>query len=771
MDPLETAVRAWTVPSRTDDDAKPRKQSSGPSKPPPLQPWPRIKYAVVFDTETTIDAAQSLRFGVVRLVGFEGGTAHTLVEGLFHADDLPETDPAGYAALRRYAVEHPADVSTTWTGPMLASPRLLLSSRAEFVERCLYRFCLPDNRRCLPWSGEYRDAATLVGFNLPFDLSRLAVHAGEARGSVFGGGFSLQLAAHPDGRDVRNRPRVRIKQLSTKAAFIEFANRARIKPSDSAGLKRWKAESGRFLDLRTAVWAYTNRNVSLAYAADLYDLPTRKGEADFGGPIDETFIDYARRDVKVTTELLVAVLDEAERHPVDPRRVYSAAGVAKSYYAAMGVRNMLDRQPDFDPDVLGAFTAAFLGGRAEVRVRRVAVPVRLMDFTSMYPTVDALMGLWNLLTAERIEPVEATIEVRELLDRVTLEGCFDKALWPQLVGVALVEPSDDVLPVRAKFEPVATNIAVQNVERSLAGPQWWSIADLVASKLITGRAPTVLHAYRLRGVGQLPGLRPVSLRGVDIDPASDDFFVELVTQRAKVKTRTRGHTESCSCEDCRTSEFLKVMANAGVFGIFSEMNRDDQPDSVDVNVGGRSWSITVDTPEAAGRYCFMPFATCITGAARLMLAMVERLLRDAGSVHVFCDTDSMAVPCSVGGRRRTPGSSSRPLPRPVDPPTVEVGGRLGARPTDNPGLNASRSGGSRHACRLRPSYRPLLKQRSGLLIDQVLVLDPSAGSAPRHQDSPAADCVVLDPEHPHAGDLGGHPVERGPQRGRRGGLS
>ena len=51
----------------------------------------------------------------------------------------------------------------------------------------------------------------------------------------------------------------------------------------------------------------------------------------------------------------------------------------------------------------------------------------------------------------------------------------------------------------------------------------------------------------------------------------------------------------------------------------------------------------VAAPEDPGRYCFPPFASCITGAARLMLAMLERCVTDLGGTWAFCDTDSMAI--------------------------------------------------------------------------------------------------------------------------------
>ncbi len=67
---------------------------------------------------------------------------------------------------------------------------------------------------------------------------------------------------------------------------------------------------------------------------------------------------------------------------------------------------------------------AYFGGRTEVRIRRQVVPVIYVDFLSMYPTVNALIGLWRMLTAERIKIQAATEEVRKLLAGITLERCF-----------------------------------------------------------------------------------------------------------------------------------------------------------------------------------------------------------------------------------------------------------------------------------------------------------------------------------------------------------
>src|SRR5207247_1350702 len=51
----------------------------------------------------------------------------------------------------------------------------------------------------------------------------------------------------------------------------------------------------------------------------------------------------------------------------------------------------------------------------------------------------------------------------------------------------------------------------------------------------------------------------------------------------------------------------------------------------------------VKNVEEPGRYFHPLLATLITGAARLMLALVERLATDTGLTWAFCDTDSMAL--------------------------------------------------------------------------------------------------------------------------------
>lgn len=308
---------------------------------------------------------------------------------------------------------------------------------------------------------------------------------------------------------------------------------------------------------------------------------------------------------------------------------------------------MVKHRAGLPPKILGIGMMAYYGGRAECRIRRVVVPVVYCDFLSMYPTVNALLGVWPLLSAHSVRPVEATDDIQRLLAGLTVEDVFDPKTWRCLVGFALVEPAGDILPVRAQYDAAsdAWNIGI-NPLRS-ATPLWYAIPDLVASTLLTGRPPKVLQAFRLAPRGRRKSLMPAVLRGeVPVDPARDDFFRFVIEARRRAK---RGDTAAGT----RSADFLKVLANSGSYGVFAELNRDTLPvtkpaELVVYGLAG-TFGCWTHAPEDPGAYCCPPFAALTTAGARLMLALLERLVTDAGGTYAFCDTDSMAIVATKDG--------------------------------------------------------------------------------------------------------------------------
>ncbi|MFD9893703.1 DNA polymerase [Amycolatopsis sp. NPDC059027] len=563
---------------------------------------------IVFDTETTTDEVQKLLFGAFRYGLRHRGRIHWLAEGLIYADDLPETNAEGYAQLVRYARTHykAANVNLNSFGPREPDWRLHLMSRSEFVERWI-------------WKIAYLRQGLIVGFNLPFDLSRIAIDVTDARGS-FTEGYSFQLWKYG------MRPNLRVKHLDSKRAFIGWAL------SNIPDAPKFR---GKFIDLRTAVFALTASGHSLDSAAALFGCQTRKAVPAEHGVITADYIDYCRTDVATTSELYERVTAEYARHSINKplQDLYSPATLAKGYYTAMGISPPMEKY-DVDENVIGAVASTFYGGRTETRIRHVDTPVMLFDFTSMYPTVNALMGLWQHVTAAEMTVVDATDDVRQLVAEITLDRCFDPAVWRNFVGVVKVLPDMDIFPVRARYGGGASsNIGVN----FLTYPEtlWYSIPDVIASTLLTGKAPLIQKAVRFEPAG-VEKLRPVSLRGdIIIDPEGADFFTWVIEQRARVKT-----------SNPPLADFLKMLANAGSYGIFAETIQDESLGERTVEVASAPddpWKVRVRHPERPGRFAWPPIATCITGAARLMLAMLEQLVTDAGGSWVFCDTDSMAI--------------------------------------------------------------------------------------------------------------------------------
>ena len=625
-----TQVRAWTrtleAPTRknTGKRTAPRSRKDGIETEGPV---------LVFDTETTVTAAQDLTFGSWRFGYYKtGGRLTVLEEGLFHADDLAETDPEGFEALKAYAASHLSEVDRRAPG---ANPVLELISRSDFVS-ILFR--------------AIQAGASIVNFNKPFDLTRIAIGAGEARGKRYGG-FSLRL-----WENEYSRPRIVIKPHDSKSAFTELTRPPKIPLKPGA--------AGRFLDLRTLGFALDAKAYTLASACLKWKVENPKQKANQHGIITRAYIEYNRVDTRATAELCARMFADLERHPITakPELLMSPAALAKKYLQAMGVQPRLRVQPDFPEDVLGAAMSTFYGGRAECRIRRTAMPVEIHDFTSMYPTVNTLMCLWRHHIAERIDIIDATGEVAAFLATVTLQTMFDPGSWPKLVGLVQLVAEGDVLPVRARYGRKGDETSTIAVNPYWSDcPQWFTIADAVASKLLTGKAPTIVQAIRFCPIGTLAGLTPVRLGGgVRVDPATDDFFKITIEERVPVKDQPLG-------------AFLKVLANAGSYGIFAQFDRQDlaphTAQQVIVDDGQSltpglssdedgSFTFTTQHPEVPGPYAFPPIAACITGAARLMLAMLERCVTDAGGRWVFGDTDSMAIVATqTGGLVACPGGN------------------------------------------------------------------------------------------------------------------
>lgn len=600
-------------------------------------------------------AAQALLFGRLHLYERQWDDWRKTAEYLFYPDDLPASALARLERRFRFLTYRMGD----WREPKDApGVRAYLLPLSEFLN-CFYWECVVH-------------PTLIAGFNLGFDLTRLASKVGRALKNFYRGGFSVELWPSPVGKiENKSRPRVWIKNLDGRVA-LAFG------PSvywDKAGSRQTWMSQSRFLELKRLAEALTGElGLSLEKAAGAFGLAASKQAIHCHGLLTLKYLVYNRQDVELTTSLAFACLNEFDKHPFsrgyvgDERSpagtasedsIFSSASIAKNYLRVMNVHPRLMVQPDFPREILGAGMEAFYGGRSEVKVRDVAVPVVYTDVTSMYPTVAVLLGIWRLMTAERLDVVDATDEVRRFLDTISVADVLRRENWQDFAGLALAEADGDVLPVRGQYGDAGSWTIGINYYTS-ARAQWFAIPDLIASKIVTGRAPRILRAVRFQVIG-LQELRPTKLRGmVNVDP-TDDFFKVLVEERARVKKKIAPYEQLSATESAGLAQALKLTVNSASFGISAELNRQnpsgDKKSKVRAWSGaaGDPWPPTFDAkvwhPEEPGAFYFPPIAALVTAGARLVLMLVECLLREKGGIYVFMDTDSAAIVASANPAR------------------------------------------------------------------------------------------------------------------------
>jgi len=113
-----------------------------------------------------------------------------------------------------------------------------------------------------------------------------------------------------------------------------------------------------------------------------------------------------------------------------------------------------------------------------------------------------------------------------------------------------------------------------------------------------------------------------------IDLNKQDFFTRVIDLRTQVKIegeKYKGKDDYDYYESLQLA--LKLIANSTAYGILVE-------------------TLIHHGDEHAGKYYAVPIATHITGGARLLLAIAEKLGQDRGLTYAFCDTDSMAYALS-----------------------------------------------------------------------------------------------------------------------------
>jgi hypothetical protein len=646
LDLLPIAVRVYPLPENAEDDKRSRKW------------WRTPGGMIVFDTETRTDAKQTLTFGSYRFFVHR----RCLQEGLFYSKDLSARE---IKLLKRYVGRHKADTVNDGV------KELRLLTLHQFLKELFPEL--------------YKSRSLLVAFNQPFDLSRVAHDVATARGR-YAGGFSLGVWAYMDKNGVErrypHRPRLIIKHIDSKRALIGLTARMHPDKEDlipegslTGNPEKGYKFRGHFLDLRTLAFALTDRGHSLESACEAFEVKHGKQKVSRHGKITSKYIDYNRRDVLATSELADRLLEEYRKHRISLQvtKAFSPASIGKGYLRDMGIDPILRRQRRFPKKYLGYAQSAFFGGRTSAHIRKITVPIVYTDFLSMYPTVNSLMGLWNFVTAREIKVRKGCKrEIQKFLRRVSPADLFKPSTWKRMPAFVRIIPNGDIVPSRSKYSLESNDwqVAVNHLSGASQDPNdglWFSLPDIVASVLLTGRIPKIVDAFRIEPHGTLEKLKSIKLRSaVDIDPRTQDFFRVAIEQR-KLLTKRAGPPDA---ERKRLDKALKVLANAASYGIYAEMIRQESDKKIKVTCRGISanpYICSVTHPENPGEYCFPPLASLITGAARLMLALLEHCVSKLGGTYAMEDTDSMAIvatkdggviPCPGGPQQTTNGQEA-----------------------------------------------------------------------------------------------------------------
>lgn len=609
-----------------------------PPKPKTFQPKESLAptdLALAFDTETTTDPSQRLRFGTYQL----RVRGHLVEKGIFYNEDKNVFPASDLLVVQETLSQE--EVSE-------AGEQLHCLTHTEFIEK-FYKWAEAD--------------ATIIGFNLPFDLSRLALSHESARRGMKGD-FSFQFTTNDD------RPRVRVKHLSQRAQFIDFAGTEKTSGRKTGKGKHIPVPRGFFVDVKTLAAALTSQSHSLKSLSKILGLTEPKSESDeHGKPLTPDYVHYAIHDAQVTWECFEILAQKYAAYNLTEtglHQLFSEASLGKAFLKSMGIKPWREVQPDFAPATIGHILSSYFGGRAEVHIRRTIVPVIHCDFLSMYPTVCTLMGLWQFVIAQGMTEHDETDKIRKFVETCELDDLQDPAIWPSLTVLVKVLPENDIFPVRARYEDqhdapqrddgetVSATIGLNHL--TSPDPLWLTLADVLASKILSGKAPKILEAIRFKPLPPQKGLRSITLGTEEIDPVQGDFYRDLINKRRAVKARMNNATADEKAALQSEQQALKILANATSYGIFVELNVSELEKKQSFKCYGsvdKPFKIQTNKIERTGKYFYPLLGTLITGAARLMLAIAESQVLDEGLDWAFCDTDSLAIANVAGLDKQT----------------------------------------------------------------------------------------------------------------------
>jgi hypothetical protein len=199
------------------------------------------------------------------------------------------------------------------------------------------------------------------------------------------------------------------------------------------------------------------------------------------------------------------------------------------------------------------------------------------------------MGLWRFVIAKKTAYADVTTETQKLLDEIQIEDLQKPEMWRRFTTIVRIRPSEYILPIRAKYDDEQYSIGGNCATSPHA--TWYTLADCIASKLLSGRAPIVAEAIQFRPQGVQSGLTPTEIVGKSdyhVNPQTDDFYRRLIDLRTETKVKMKTAQPEDEARLDAEQSALKICANATSYGIFVELNEGSQKKTQHVNCYGVS---------------------------------------------------------------------------------------------------------------------------------------------------------------------------------------
>ena len=473
-------------------------------------------------------------------------------------------------------------------------------SKKDFVEKIFFPYVQKARAKC-------------IGFELPFILSRLASDVTESRRHPNGFSFTLSGRA--------KHPHIVIKSVNSKSQFIEFNKTFRKKFKDKIPYFR-----GCFVDCKTLGFVLTNNSYDLK--TTLIDFDVRISDESPESHVLAVYSLYKKQMARYK----IFCLNKLEN------KLFSPASIGIGDLERIGVKPFLKQNNRFPKKLLGNVMSTYYGALVEAQIVNKPTLVTILDFASMFPTLFVLFGMYQILIAEKIGHKVTTCETQKFLDKISISEINEPKIWPKMLSICKVIPDNDILPVRSDYSDAIFNVGMNYLKSNDGTGLYYTLPDLIASKLRTGKTPKIIEAVTFFPQGVQKGLRDIEILPGIVCKKGEDLFKKLIEQRFVIQKQKQ------TPESHQIQKILKIIANSTCYGKFIQLDARSTILEKKVTVYGLD---TFDTKtckiENPAKFFHPIISVFLTAGSRLILAAAEYLLEKNHGSLMYCDTDSVFV--------------------------------------------------------------------------------------------------------------------------------